>query len=101
MQHQSGPAQHHRRLPWYLWPLVPPVAIVTFTVVGIPLSILALFSIPYFWLYPDRHMHIADVQGTLTDKERVAKWRAAHRRLSFFQRVRHSQRRFARRRGAA
>ena len=62
MQHgaittRSGP-------PWYLWPLVPVVFVATLPLM-LPLAILALWSIPLTFVYPDRHRHLYDVQGTV------------------------------------
>jgi hypothetical protein len=91
MQHGAMPIR--KRLPWYLWPLVPPVFVVTMVVVGIPLGLLALLSIPYFWLYPERHAHVADLEGTESEKARLRRWRAAYQRMSFIARVRHARKR--------
>lgn len=88
-------------LPWYLWPLVPPVAVVVAVVVGIPLGIVALLSIPYFWLYPDRHAHLADVEGTDRQKMQLRRWRLAYARLSIVGRARRVMRLSVRRRRAA
>jgi hypothetical protein len=101
MQHGAIPTRKH--VPWYLWPLALPVFVVTMVVVGIPLGILALVSIPYFWLYPERHAQRADFEGTESEKARVRRWRNAYRRLSFIARVRHAtkrSRRLRRRRAA-
>jgi hypothetical protein len=95
MQPSATPAKQN--LPWYLWPLVPFAFLAALSVM-LPLGVLALISIPFFWLYPDRHMQFADLEGTPEEKARVARWRAAYNRLSFFGRVRRSIRRTARRR---
>ena len=52
------------------------------------LELLALLSIPYYALYPDRHAHAWDSAGTPRQRERVAKWRALYARLTFRQRLR-------------
>lgn len=84
--------------PWYLWPLIPPIFLITAICVGLPLAILALISIPFFWLYPDRHIRLADARGTPLQKLRVAQWRAIYNSLSFPARLRRSLKRFSRRR---
>ncbi len=70
MQHQGTPG---KRLPWYLWPLTLPMFVISITVVGIPLGLLALVSIPYFWLFPERHLQVADLQGSASEKARLAR----------------------------
>jgi hypothetical protein len=74
------------RVPWYAWPLVPLVLPVV-VLVMIPLGVLALISIPYYAVFPDHHAHFYDFQGTPHQKETLARWRAAYRRLSFPQRI--------------
>jgi hypothetical protein len=86
-----------KRWPWYLWPLIPPVFVATVVFVAIPLAALALVSIPYFWLYPERHAHQADVEGTERERQRLRRWRAAYQRISSAGRVRHALRRSSRR----
>lgn len=73
-------------IPWYLWPLVPFVFVVSLFVM-IPLGLLALLSIPYFALFPDRHIHVADIHGTPHQKSRVAHWRRLYRLINVFQRT--------------
>jgi hypothetical protein len=63
--------------PW--WPLIPLWWLVA--VVVILLALIALLSILYFWLYPDRHAHLYDCEGTPHQRARLAQWRAAYRRL--------------------
>jgi hypothetical protein len=75
------------RLPWYAWPLAP-VAFAAACIIMLPLSLLALLSIPYFALYPDYHVHIYDVQGTGRQRELLARWRACYARLGLFARCR-------------
>jgi hypothetical protein len=67
-------------------------------VIMIPLGILALLSIPYFAIYPDRHMNIWDEDATDRQKELLARWRAGHRRLTFFGRIRRASKLYWRRR---
>jgi hypothetical protein len=62
-------------------------------VIAIPMGIIALLSIPYFWLYPDRHAHVADGEGTDAEKARLLRWRNAYRQLSFIGRVQHARKR--------
>src|ERR1700722_5641807 len=81
---------------WYMWPLAP-VAFLAAMLVILPLCIVALLSIPYFSLYPDHHAHVADCQGSQSEKARVARWRVTYSRMSFAGRVRRAMRRIARR----
>ena len=67
--------------------LGPPVFLVTFAVVIVPLAILAALSVPYYLLYPERHAHFYDLHGSPAQRERVAKWRLLSSRLSFWQRI--------------
>ena len=90
---RSGP-------PWYLWPLVPVVFVATLPVV-LPLALLALVSIPLTFVYPDRHRHLHDVQGTPAQRARLAQWRAAYDRLGIVGRLRRAKEKFVRRRRRA
>lgn len=76
-----------KRIQWYLWPLVSIVLCVTFVFVAIPLGILALFSTPYFAIYPERHAHRYDFEATPHQKRRLAQWREMYGNLSFRQRI--------------
>ena len=67
--------------------------VVTMVVIGIPLGLLALVSIPYFWLYPERHAQQADLEGTESENARLRRWRAAYQKVSFIARVRHAKKR--------
>src|SRR5579862_3755565 len=89
-----------RRIPWYLWPLVPTAAITAF-VVFVPLAIVAAASIPFSWLYPERHVQLADVSASDEEKARVARWRSAYKRLSFTGRFSHAIKKTAKRRRAS
>src|SRR5438045_7846868 len=82
----SASAKEHGRVPWYLWPLVP-FALLSAMIVIIPLAALACFSIPYFSIYPDRHRHVYDENGTTRQQELLARWRACYNRLGFRERV--------------
>ena len=79
--------QNHR-VPWYLWPLAACGYLAIFIIIGIPLLILAAVAIPYYALFPDHHADIYDVRGTPRQRERLAQWRAAYRRLGIIGRVR-------------
>jgi len=75
---------------WYAWLFVPfflPVVVV----IGLILGLLALVSIPYFLIYPDHHLHVADVEGPEDARERLARWRAKYRSLGFLGRLRRAQ----------
>jgi hypothetical protein len=80
-------AAGHKQLPWYAWPLIPVVLPVAVAVM-LPLGLLALLSIPYFWLFPDRHARLNDFEGTPHQRARLARWRVAYRRLGLWGRVR-------------
>jgi hypothetical protein len=88
------------RTPWYLWPLVP-FALMGGLAVMAPLALLALLSIPAVTLYPDRPMHLWDVEGNDRQTRALQRWRAEYARLTFLGRVRRawvlSRRRRARR----
>ena len=62
------------------------------------LPLLALISIPLFWVYPDRHMNQYDFEGTPRQKARLAQWRATYDRLGLRGRIRRARTRQARRR---
>lgn len=72
-----------KKPPWYLIPLVLAAGLL----VMIPLGILALLSIPYYSLFPDRRMHIFDLEGAPHQRSRLEYWRALHRRMSLLQRI--------------
>lgn len=73
-------ARPSERLPWYAWPLVPFVFVATL-VLMLPLGALALLSIPYFLVFPDRHAQIHDFGGTPRQQELLARWRESYSRL--------------------
>src|SRR5260370_40802733 len=79
-------AKELRGVPWYLWPLVS-FALLAALIAVIPLAVLACLSIPYFSIYPDRHRHVYDENGSPRQRELLARWRACYNRLSFRQRV--------------
>jgi len=76
------------KLPWYGWLLALLVLPVVLLVVAIPLGILGLFSIPYYFVFPDHHRHMWDFEGTAHQRARLAEWRSLYSRLGFFGRVR-------------
>ena len=80
--------------PWYLVPIVAPA--VALLLLFFPL--IALFSIPVFWVYPDRHMHLYDFEGTAAQRARLGQWRASYDRLGLVGRIRRARTRRARRR---
>lgn len=65
---------------WLFAPIVLPILI-------LPLACLALLSIPYFALYPERHAHVWDFEGTETQRRQLARRRERYSRFSFRQRV--------------
>jgi hypothetical protein len=73
-------------LPWYvsiLAPLVLPGVLLVMLILAIPAAI----SIPYFLLFPERHRHIHDFDGTVHQQARLGRWRAVYSRLTFFGRI--------------
>ena len=64
--------------------LLSPIWLPFFLLLAIPAAI----SIPYFWLFPERHAHFHDFDGTAHQKARLADWRSEYRRLSFRDRFR-------------
>jgi len=84
MQHQGTPVKNQQKTPFWMWMVLP----VTTILGPIILIALAIFSLPYFWLYPERHAHLPDFgEGTPDDAARLARWRGRCARLTFFQRV--------------
>jgi hypothetical protein len=74
------------RLPWYAWPLAPLVLAIGILVMTV-LGILALFFLPYFFIYPDRHAHPYDFEGTPRQRELLARRRALYAKMNIFQRI--------------
>jgi hypothetical protein len=74
------------RTPWYAWPLAP-FAFCAGLVVMIPLGIVGLFSIPYFFVFPERHRQVWDFEGTAHQRKLLERWRAEYAKLRFTQRL--------------
>jgi hypothetical protein len=74
------------RTPWYLWPFVIPGMFLG-AIVMLPLGVLAVLSIPYFILYPERHLHEWDIDENLGHERSMRRWRAAYARLTLLGRV--------------
>ena len=53
----------------------------------IALSLAAAVSIPYFWLYPERHMTDTDFEGSVEEREALAQQRAVMSQKSFWHRL--------------
>ena len=53
----------------------------------IALSLVAAVWIPYFWLYPERHMTHTDLEGSVEEREALARQRAALSQKSFWHRL--------------
>jgi hypothetical protein len=64
--------------------LLSPIWLPIFLLLAIPAAI----SIPYFWLFPERHAQVHDFDGTPHQKARLVGWRTAYERLSFADRFR-------------
>ena len=75
-------------LPWYAWPLIP-VVLAAGLVVLVPLSVLAIFSIPYYAVYPEPPLRDYYMEAGLTPRQRalLARWRGLNAQLSFAERV--------------
>ena len=84
-------------LPWYAWPLVP-LVLPAVLIVMLPLGILALLSMPYFLVFPDRHAHIYDFKATSRQRELLSRWRSGYRRLGVGGRLARSLKLWRRRR---
>ena len=82
---------HHTEIAWWKWFFVGPVAVAgaLFAVVIfiIPVSVLALLSIPYYAVFPERHMQRYDFDGNPHEQDRLAEWRRRYSRLSMRQRI--------------
>lgn len=78
---------------WWEWLFSPLMIMFVFFVGGV----LALISIPYFALYPERHAHEWDFDDNATHQRLLARWRARYARLTLGGRVRRSWMRFRRR----
>ena len=83
------PIADRKRIAWYEWPFLPlvlfalPVVLAIFVILGI----LAAISIPYFSVYPDRHLHPYDLcDATPRQRELIAKWRHKYRSLGLWRR---------------
>ena len=51
------------------------------------LLFLAIFSIPYFWLYPERHVNIIDVDGSKEQQQALQEYRFRLKKKKFFRRL--------------
>lgn len=51
------------------------------------LMIASVLSIPYFWLYPERHAHFVDFEGTDEQKAVLAEYRGKLVHKSFWRRM--------------
>lgn len=64
---------------WLIWAALP------FSIIA--LSLAAAVSIPYFWLYPERHMTHTDFEGSVEEREALAQQRVALSQRSFWHRL--------------
>ena len=78
-------------LPWYGW-LVAPVLLPVGLVILLLLAIPAAISIPYFWLFPERHRQLHDFDGSPKQHARLAQWRSAYSRLNLLERIKRASR---------
>jgi len=82
-----APLSSREKLPPYLW-LLAPIMLPVALLVMIPLGILALIAAPYYFVYPEHHIHQWDFEGTERQKALLVKWRTGHKRLGLFGRIR-------------
>jgi hypothetical protein len=64
----------------------------SFSMLFVPIALLGLLlmtviATPYFWLYPERHMHIADLEGTDEEKRRLEQYREYRRKVGIWRRI--------------
>lgn len=71
---------------WYQLPLIP-LGFVFVMLAMLPLGLIALLSIPFFALYPERHMHVYDLQGTPRQRELLTRWRTTRAKISLPRRL--------------
>jgi hypothetical protein len=65
---------------WFFAPIVWPLFIVL-------LFVAAGLSIPYFWLYPERHAHQFDFEGSPEEQRQLREYRNHRRRISIWRRL--------------
>ena len=73
-------------LNWYLWPLVPFMFVAGLFAMAL-LGLIALLSVPYFFVNPHQHAHVHDFDGTPHQRKRLAMWRRQWARLGVFGRL--------------
>src|SRR5579883_521729 len=82
----AAPKSMSKKLPLHAWPLVP-FAFCAALVVMIPLGILALLSIPYYFVFPEHHRQVWDFKGTTHQRKLLEIWRSKYAKLSFIGRI--------------
>jgi len=87
-----------QRLPWYGW-LLAPLVLPANLVVAMLFGILSLFSILFFFVFPEHHLHPWDMEGTPHQRKLLAKWRSHYAHLGFIGRIRRAFTRLQRGRG--
>jgi hypothetical protein len=68
---------------WWEWlfaPIVYPLFIVW-------IVLMAIISVPYFWLYPENHMNCIDLDGTDEEMRQLADYRAYRARIGLLRRL--------------
>ena len=78
--------KYFQELPWYGW-IFAPVYLLFLMMVVIPGEVLSLFSILYFSLFPDRHLHVWDCEGNEHQHRRLDQWRFQYQRCSLSRRM--------------
>lgn len=73
----KGDQRPIRRWEWLFAPLYYPII----------LLILIFVILPYLWLYPERHAHVIDVEGTDEEKRKLSAFREHRRRVGIGRRL--------------
>jgi hypothetical protein len=64
----------------------------SFSMIFVPIALAGLFvaavvATPYFWLFPERHMHVVDTEGTDEEKLRLERYREYQKRVGVAGRI--------------
>jgi hypothetical protein len=65
---------------WLFYPIIVPLFILFLIVIGVLL-------IPFYWLYPERHMADVDIDATDKEKRELKRFRMYRARVSCFRRL--------------
>lgn len=64
----------------------------SFSMVFVPVALIglllmALVAVPYFWLFPERHMNVVDLSGTEAEKLRLGQYREYRKKTGIIGRI--------------